>query len=152
MTDAIYFFIAEIGDRFIFQPCPDPTDFQRRRKFSAVSKSLSIASGHTEAFGIERTFAGAAGSPPGIRRRKAGTDQGTAVSNRSRGNSRRLPLRTAVEGVPREARKRRTACHRPLTFGAQLDIQHLNLPMQVAALDLEVISGPGDVPRVLSQL
>src|SRR5213593_2192112 len=92
------------------------------------------------------------GVPPGIWRRKAGTDQGTAVSNRSRGNSRRLPLRTAVEGVPREARKRRTACHRPLTFGAQLDIQHLNLPMQVAALDLEVISGPGDVPRVLSQL
>src|SRR2546429_2990384 len=80
MTDAIYFFVREIGDRFISQPCPDPTVFKRRRKFSAVSKSLSIASGHTEACGIERTFAGAAGTPPGIRRRKAGTDQGTAIT------------------------------------------------------------------------
>src|SRR5207249_8020858 len=38
---------TEIGDRFIFQPCPDPTDSQRRRKYSAVSKRLSIASGTT---------------------------------------------------------------------------------------------------------
>src|SRR2546429_3115691 len=80
MTDAIYFFIAEIGDRFISQPCPDPTVFKRRRKFSAVSKSLSIASGHTEACGIERTFAGAAGTPPRIRRRKTGNDQSNAIT------------------------------------------------------------------------
>ena|SRR2546426_2560615 len=32
--------------------------------------------------------------------------------DRGRGNSRRLPLRTAEEGVPREARKREAACLR----------------------------------------
>src|SRR5688572_33300813 len=54
--------------------------------------------------------AGAAGSPPGIRRRKAGTDYRTVVGDHGDGNTRRFPLRTAEEGVPREARKRRTAC------------------------------------------
>ena len=46
---------------------------------------LSFASGgrtsfHTEACGLEQTSAGAAGTPPGVRRRKAGTDQGTAIA------------------------------------------------------------------------
>jgi len=45
------------------------------------------------------------GAPPGIRRRKAGTDHRTVVADHGDGNTRRLPLRTAVEGVPREARK-----------------------------------------------
>src|SRR5881296_517543 len=47
------------------------------------------------------------GAPPGIRRRKAGTDHRTVVADHGDGNTRRVPLRTAVEGVPREARKRR---------------------------------------------
>jgi hypothetical protein len=61
---------------------------------------------------MERTSAGAAGSPPGVRRRKAGTDHRTVVADHGDGNSRRLPLLTAVEGVPREARKREATCLR----------------------------------------
>jgi hypothetical protein len=61
---------------------------------------------------MERTSAGAAGSPPGVRRRKAGTDHRTVVADHGDGNSRRLPLLTAVEGVPREAREREAACLR----------------------------------------
>jgi len=33
------------------------------------------------------------------------------VADHGDGNTRRLPLRAAEEGVPREARKRKTACH-----------------------------------------
>src|SRR5206468_1097501 len=58
-------------------------------------------------WGSEQTSAGATGSPPGIRRRKAGTDHRTVVADHGDGNTRRIPLRTAEEGVPREARERR---------------------------------------------
>src|SRR2546426_12045410 len=47
-------------------------------------------------WGSEQTSAGATGSPPGIRRRKAGTDHRTVVADHGDGNTRRLPLRTAV--------------------------------------------------------
>src|SRR3989441_12658328 len=40
-------------------------------------------------------IAGAAGSPPGSQRRKAGTDHRTVVADHGDGNTRRLPLRTA---------------------------------------------------------
>src|SRR5439155_24824651 len=63
-------FAPRIGDRSMSGRSPFP---------------LSLASGgstspRTEACGLERTFVGAAGSPPGIRRRKAGTDKGTAIA------------------------------------------------------------------------
>lgn len=64
--------------------------------------------------GPERTSAGAAWSPPGVRRREAGTDHRTVVADHGDGNSRRIPLLTAVEGMPREARKREDACLRLL--------------------------------------
>jgi hypothetical protein len=72
---------------------------------------------------MERTSAGAAGSPPGVRRRKAGTDHRTVVADHGDGNSRRLPLLTAVEGVPREARKREAACLRPSFVGRVISDQ-----------------------------
>ncbi len=50
--------------------------------------------------------------PPGVRRWKAGTDQRTVVADHGGGNTGRLPLRSAVEGMPREARERRS-CHAP---------------------------------------
>src|SRR5206468_11647852 len=62
-------------------------------------------------WGSEQTSAGGTGSPPGIRRRKAGTDHRTVVADHGDGNTRRIPLRTAVEGMPREARKRRITRH-----------------------------------------
>ena len=40
--------------------------------------------------------------PPGIWRGKAGTDQGTTILDRGRGNSRRLALKTAVDAMPRQ--------------------------------------------------
>src|SRR2546422_11560385 len=58
-------------------------------------------------------IAGAAGSPPGSQRRKAGTDHRTVVTDHGDGNTRRVPLWSAEEGMPREARKRRAACYLP---------------------------------------
>lgn len=52
--------------------------------------------------GLER-FRWSGRVPPGIWRGKAGTDQGTTIFDRGRGNSRRLPLQTAVDGMPRQA-------------------------------------------------
>ena len=46
-------------------------------------------------------------------RGKAGTDQGTTIMDRGCGNSRRLPLQTAVDGIPREAWKRAILPHLP---------------------------------------
>ena len=46
-------------------------------------------------------------------RGKAGTDQGTTIMDRGCGNSRRLPLQTAVDGIPREAWKREILPHLP---------------------------------------
>src|SRR5256885_14077226 len=40
----------------------------------------------------------------------------------------------------------------PLAFGADFDVQDLDLAVQVAALDLEVVRGLRDVPPVLAQL
>jgi hypothetical protein len=61
-----------------------------------------------------RPSAEAAGFPPGVRRRKAGTDHRTVVADHGDGNSRRVPLLSAVVGVPREARASKTACPRAL--------------------------------------
>src|SRR2546429_9208089 len=40
----------------------------------------------------------------------------------------------------------------PLRFGADFDVQDLDLAVEVAALDLEVVRGLRDVPPVLAQL
>ena len=38
------------------------------------------------------------------------------------------------------------------TFGPQLHVQQLDLPMQVTAFDLQIVGRLGDVPVVLAQL
>src|SRR5439155_2214765 len=58
------------------------------------------------------------GAPPGVRRRKAGTDQGNTVTDRGRGNSGRISASERRGGVPREARKR-CAPPRPPLFVAE---------------------------------
>src|SRR2546423_323767 len=59
----------------------------------------------------EATSAGAAGAPPRIPGRETGTDHPTPGADHGDGETRRIPLRTAVEGMPREARKWRTTRH-----------------------------------------
>jgi hypothetical protein len=48
-------------------------------------------------------------------RRKAGTDQGTTVEDRGRGNSRRVPLAEARKGRSGRRRERETMPSRPLS-------------------------------------
>src|SRR2546422_10838343 len=48
--------------------------------------------------------------------------------------------------------RKKGACPLSLTFGADFDVQDLDLAVQVAALDLEVVRRLRDVPPVLAQL
>lgn len=56
---------------------------------------------------ILNDFAGAAGSRPASGEGKLELTKAPRSIDRGRGNSRRLPLQTAVGGMPREARKRK---------------------------------------------
>ncbi len=97
-----------------------------RRGASSPSSSLPLHTLKPQLSPMKRVWQGparacakAAGSPPGVRRRKAGTDHGTAVaSDCGHGNSGRLPLRSAVEGEPREAQERWPLPHSLLIFPA----------------------------------
>jgi hypothetical protein len=66
---------------------------------------------HKEACGIERRPPERRG-PARHPEWKAGTDHRPVVADHGDGNTGRIPFRTAVEGVPREARKREPACLR----------------------------------------
>ena len=96
-------------------------NFQSQRKFGFEmdfrfeTSSLTLRSSPWVPAGPKRTLPGAVGSPPGVQRRKAGTDHGD-------GNTGRLPLWNAVEGVPREAWEWRTSWHPlPLYLSVRTD-------------------------------
>ena len=89
------------------------------------------------ACGQERTSAGAAGPHPASGEGKLELTEAPRSQDRGRENSRRLPLRTAVEGVPREARKREAACHLLAfreTNRAVAGIGHCPVPLQSSVL------------------
>src|SRR2546422_6942964 len=82
--------------------------------------------------GQERTFAGAAGSLWASGEGKLELTKAPRSHDRGRGNSRRIPLRTAVVGC-RERRGSERACHTgrpglvPLWFGASMLVSNLIL-------------------------